>query len=62
MDSNRNSNIRKVNTDRKFTNNDRAKHKEINDIIKQRSCTDCGQCNQFDGVCVYDDSILERGR
>ena len=62
MDCNSSGNIREVDTDRKFTNNDRAKYKEINDTIKRKLCTDCGQCNQFDGVCVYDDSILERGK
>lgn len=27
---------------------------EIEEVLKKRECSNCGQCNQFNGVCVYD--------
>ena len=61
MGNNSNNNLLQNTRYRKTVNNDRAKYKEIDDILKIKQCTDCGQCNQFDGVCVYDDAIFERG-
>jgi len=32
---------------------------EMDKILKEKECVNCGQCNGFDGVCVFSDYIAD---